>query len=52
MHLTRRQALAFAALPLPTLTGEEQIRADFAAGRVVVINGWLLARSEVPVEAA
>lgn len=45
MQITRRQTLLL-ALPTPLLTQEARIRADFAAGRVVVVNGWLLSRTE------
>lgn len=46
MTLTRRQALALAVVPLPIPSREARIRAEFAAGDVVVVDGWLLARSE------
>ena len=44
MQITRRH-LALALLPA---TPAERIRAEFAAGDVVIVNGWLLARSEAP----
>jgi hypothetical protein len=42
--ITRRETLSAALLPL--LPREDRIRAEFAAGEVVVVDGWLLARSE------
>ncbi len=45
MQITRRQTLLL-ALPAPTLAREARIRADFAAGDVVIIDGWLLSRTE------
>lgn len=49
MAITRRHSLCLVAVSALVLAEDRaaRIAAEFAAGDVVVVDGWLLARSEV-----